>query len=150
MIAKNAAQMMVLLGGDLNDTPDSQTLQALWSDGFEDVQNHDDYPTDRPGTYATGTAGNKIDYVIMSVELSRRPNASIANPTAASTGLCRLTSQATAKACKPDARNATASASMRSAVRAVRTTAMPACANRLAMAVPISRPAPVTTTVHRP
>lgn len=71
-IARNAADTispLVLLGGDLNDTPDSEPLQALWARGFKDVQDHPSYPTDRPGTYDTGTAGNKIDYLIMSPKL---------------------------------------------------------------------------------
>lgn len=57
---------LVLLGGDLNDTPDSTELAPLWHDGFKDVQSHPSYPTDRPGTFDTGTARNKIDYLIMS------------------------------------------------------------------------------------
>lgn len=60
---------LVLLGGDLNDTPDSPELAPLWSNGFEDVQAHPSYPTDRPGTFDTGTARNKIDYLIMSPAL---------------------------------------------------------------------------------
>jgi endonuclease/exonuclease/phosphatase family metal-dependent hydrolase len=59
----------VLVGGDLNDTPDSQALQSLFSDGFQDVQTHPTYPKDRPGTYETGLAENKIDYLIMSEKL---------------------------------------------------------------------------------
>ena len=57
---------LVLLGGDMNDTPDSTELTPLWHDGFKDVQSHPSYPTDRPGTFDTGTARNKIDYLIMS------------------------------------------------------------------------------------
>ena len=60
---------LVLLGGDLNDTPDSDALVPLWQHGFEDVQSHPSYPTDRPGTFDTGTATNKIDYLIMSPRL---------------------------------------------------------------------------------
>jgi len=59
----------VLLGGDLNDTPTSETLRPLFLDGFEDVQTHPSYPQDRPGTYDTGTARNKIDYLITSAPL---------------------------------------------------------------------------------
>lgn len=70
-ITKSALEISphVLLGGDLNDTPDSETLQPLFLDGFEDVQTHPSYPTDRPGTYDTGTKSNKIDYLIMSPTL---------------------------------------------------------------------------------
>jgi endonuclease/exonuclease/phosphatase family metal-dependent hydrolase len=70
-IAKNALQVSqyVLLGGDLNDTPSSVTLQPLFLNGFQDIQAHASYPTDRPGTYDTGTASNKIDYLILSEKL---------------------------------------------------------------------------------
>lgn len=60
---------LVLLGGDLNDTPDSAALVPLWQNGFQDVQSHPSYPTDRPGTYDTGTKADKIDYLIMSTRL---------------------------------------------------------------------------------
>jgi hypothetical protein len=60
---------LVLVAGDLNDTPDSGALQELLKDGFADVQSHPSYPTDRPGTFATGTASNKIDYLILSPDL---------------------------------------------------------------------------------
>jgi endonuclease/exonuclease/phosphatase family metal-dependent hydrolase len=60
---------LVLIGGDLNDTPNSVPLAGLFTDEFSDVINHPDYPTDRPGTYDTGLAGNKIDYLIMSPAL---------------------------------------------------------------------------------
>lgn len=72
-IAKNAVGTIspyVLVGGDLNDTPDSEALKPLWVGEFKDVQSHSSYPTDRPGTYDTGTAGNKIDYLIMSKKLA--------------------------------------------------------------------------------
>lgn len=71
-IARRAAQAgaaLVLVGGDLNDTPDAEALAPLWSAGFTDVQSHPDYPTDRPGTFDTATAANKIDYLIMSPDL---------------------------------------------------------------------------------
>jgi endonuclease/exonuclease/phosphatase family metal-dependent hydrolase len=59
----------VLLGGDLNDTPDSAPLQQLFTEGFKDVQSHADYPTDRPGTYGTALKAGKIDYLISSPQL---------------------------------------------------------------------------------
>lgn len=73
-IAKNAIQSSryVILGGDLNDTPDSEALKPLFIDGFQDVQSHPSYPQDRPGTYNTGTANNKIDYLIMSKQLRQK------------------------------------------------------------------------------
>ncbi len=62
----------VLLGGDFNDTPNSVALASLFMDGFQDVQSHPNYPTDRPGTYETGLPNNKIDYLIMSPQLRTR------------------------------------------------------------------------------
>lgn len=70
-IAKNALNVspLVLVAGDLNDTPDSATIAPILMDGFADVMTHASYPKDRPGTYDTGTARNKIDYLIMSPAL---------------------------------------------------------------------------------
>jgi endonuclease/exonuclease/phosphatase family metal-dependent hydrolase len=62
----------VLLAGDFNDTPDSLALTSLFNDGFVDINDHPDYPgvpTDRPGTYGTALANNKIDYLLMSPAL---------------------------------------------------------------------------------
>ena len=64
-----ARSPFVLIAGDLNDTPDSATLAQLITAGFQDIQSHPSYPTDRPGTFGTGLIGNKIDYLIMSPEL---------------------------------------------------------------------------------
>ncbi|MGZ9274747.1 MAG: endonuclease/exonuclease/phosphatase family protein [Nitrospira sp.] len=73
-IAANALTRspFVLLGGDLNDIPSSQPLKPLFTDGFEDVQNHPNYPSDRSGTYDTGLASHKLDYLIMSAQLRTR------------------------------------------------------------------------------
>jgi endonuclease/exonuclease/phosphatase family metal-dependent hydrolase len=62
---------LVLLAGDLNDTPDSAPLQGLFADDFQDIQQHADYPTDRPGTYGTGLASGKLDYLISSPQLQQ-------------------------------------------------------------------------------
>lgn len=59
----------VLIAGDLNDTPDQPLFASLWQNGFVDVKDHPSYPTNRPGTYDTGTAAEKIDYLIMSPAL---------------------------------------------------------------------------------
>lgn len=59
----------VLVGGDLNDTPDSVPLASMFEDDFKDVQSHASYPTDRPGTYKTGLKSQKLDYLIMSPQL---------------------------------------------------------------------------------
>lgn len=63
---------LVLLAGDLNDTPDSAPLQQLFTDGFKDIQQHAHYPTDRPGTYGTALKSGKIDYLISSPQLWAR------------------------------------------------------------------------------
>ncbi len=60
---------LVLLAGDLNDTPASAELAPLWRSGFTDVQSHPSYPKPRSGTFGTGTAANKIDYLVMSPAL---------------------------------------------------------------------------------
>jgi endonuclease/exonuclease/phosphatase family metal-dependent hydrolase len=59
----------VMLGGDFNDSPTSPALPSLFTDGFQDVQSHPNYPKDRPGTYETGLPTQKIDYLIMAPEL---------------------------------------------------------------------------------
>ncbi len=71
-VAALARSSFVLLGGDLNDTPDSPTLASLFTEGFQDVMSHPNYPTDRPGTYETGLASHKLDYLIMSPQLGAR------------------------------------------------------------------------------
>lgn len=60
---------LVLIAGDLNDTPGADTLATLFTQGFTDVMDHPSYPTDRPGTYNTGLISGKIDYLIMSEDL---------------------------------------------------------------------------------
>jgi endonuclease/exonuclease/phosphatase family metal-dependent hydrolase len=67
-----AVTPLVLIAGDLNDTPGTPLFAPLWEDGFVDVSDHPSYPTDRPGTFDTGTAANKIDYLIMSPELRQK------------------------------------------------------------------------------
>jgi endonuclease/exonuclease/phosphatase family metal-dependent hydrolase len=64
-----ARSPLVVVGGDLNDTPDSVALASLFADGFHDVIDHADYPQDRPGTYKTGLASAKLDYLICSPAL---------------------------------------------------------------------------------
>jgi endonuclease/exonuclease/phosphatase family metal-dependent hydrolase len=65
---------LVVLAGDLNDTPDSDPLATLFTDGFEDVMTHTNYPKDRPGTYGTGLASGKFDYVVMSPAMRGKLN----------------------------------------------------------------------------
>jgi endonuclease/exonuclease/phosphatase family metal-dependent hydrolase len=64
-----ARSEFVLMGGDLNDTPDSDPISHIFAGGFKDVSDHPDYPTDRPGTFGTGLTRNKLDYLIMSPQL---------------------------------------------------------------------------------
>ena len=59
----------VLIAGDLNDVPASAPLAPLFAGGFRDVGDHPDYPTRRPGTYETGLASQKLDYLILSPQL---------------------------------------------------------------------------------
>jgi endonuclease/exonuclease/phosphatase family metal-dependent hydrolase len=68
-VAALSRSSFVLLGGDLNDTPDSSPLASLFTNGFQDVMSHPNYPTDRPGTYETGLPSHKLDYLIMSPQL---------------------------------------------------------------------------------
>lgn len=42
-----AQTQLVLIGGDLNDTPDEPLFASLWRDGFVGVGDHPSYPTDR-------------------------------------------------------------------------------------------------------
>lgn len=64
---------LVLIAGDLNDTPDSWPLEPLFEAGFVDVGVHPNYLDpelpDRPGTFGTGLPGDKIDYLLMSPTL---------------------------------------------------------------------------------
>lgn len=64
--------------GDLNDTPESNPLSPLVGDGSDlrDITEHSRFESDgRPGTFANGTASNKIDYVLLSPALFDRVTA---------------------------------------------------------------------------
>lgn len=67
--AETQISPLVLVAGDLNDTPDSQAVAPLFENNWTDIQSHAGYPVDRPGTFGTGTAKDKIDYLIMSTAL---------------------------------------------------------------------------------
>jgi len=64
-------QTLVAVVGDLNDTPDGAALAPLIQQtDLRDVSEHADFDDGgRPGTYANGTKGNKIDYVLLSPAL---------------------------------------------------------------------------------
>lgn len=68
----------IAIVGDFNDTPDSDPLEPLLGNGSDlaDVSSHGTFQSDgRPGTYANGTASNKIDYVLLSPDLSAKVTA---------------------------------------------------------------------------
>jgi endonuclease/exonuclease/phosphatase family metal-dependent hydrolase len=60
--------------GDLNDTPDSESLAPLLhGTDLCDISTHPDFDDGgRPGTYASCTARNKLDYVLLSPALFAR------------------------------------------------------------------------------
>jgi endonuclease/exonuclease/phosphatase family metal-dependent hydrolase len=65
----------VAIVGDLNDTPDRDPLQPLLGNSSDliDVMNHDKYAGDgRQGTYGHGHNRDKLDYILMSPELSSK------------------------------------------------------------------------------
>lgn len=53
----------------MNDPLDRPTLASLVEEQWVDIQDHASYPTDRPGTFGTGRAFDKIDYLITSPHL---------------------------------------------------------------------------------
>ena len=59
----------VLVGGDLNDTPDSAPLAELLKAGFRDVVGPCRLPHGSAGNLWDRLANNKIDYLISSQEL---------------------------------------------------------------------------------
>jgi len=66
---------MIAVLGDFNDTPDSDPLRPLLSDGSElkDIFDHPQFQSDgRPGTFGNGTKSNKIDYILLSPALFQR------------------------------------------------------------------------------
>jgi endonuclease/exonuclease/phosphatase family metal-dependent hydrolase len=63
---------LIAIVGDFNDTPASDPLKPLLGDGSDlaDITTHPTFVSDgRPGTYANGTASNKIDYLLFSPAL---------------------------------------------------------------------------------
>lgn len=62
----------IVIAGDFNDTPASDPLSPLLGNGSDlaDITTHAAFVGDgRPGTYANGTASNKIDYLLFSPTL---------------------------------------------------------------------------------
>ncbi|MGY1896364.1 endonuclease/exonuclease/phosphatase family protein [Nocardia gipuzkoensis] len=68
----------IMVLGDFNDTPDSDTLKPLLGatdlTDFAEIANFDDGDPDedRPGTFGNGTKSNKIDYLLLSPSLFDR------------------------------------------------------------------------------
>jgi endonuclease/exonuclease/phosphatase family metal-dependent hydrolase len=67
----------VAIVGDLNDTPDSAPLAPLVAaTDLKDISTHPQFDDGaagkRPGTFGTGTARNKIDYILLSPALFAR------------------------------------------------------------------------------
>jgi endonuclease/exonuclease/phosphatase family metal-dependent hydrolase len=64
---------LVIVAGDLNDTPTSAPLAPLVQNtDLRDAMSHPTYtskPGVRPGTFGTGTPRNKIDYLLLSPKL---------------------------------------------------------------------------------
>lgn len=74
-LRKSQGINMIAVVGDLNDTPNSDPLQPLLSDGsdLKDISEHQQFQSDgRPGTFGNGTASNKIDYLLLSPALFER------------------------------------------------------------------------------
>src|SRR5215212_3195274 len=66
---------MIAVVGDFNDTPDSDPLRPLLSEGSDlrDISAHPQFQSDgRPGTFGNGTKSNKIDYILLSPALFER------------------------------------------------------------------------------
>ena len=71
---RNQGEKHIVVLDDLNDTPDSAPLAPLFSGTVcGDISTHPNFASDgRPGTFANGTTGNKIDYVLLSPALYSR------------------------------------------------------------------------------
>jgi endonuclease/exonuclease/phosphatase family metal-dependent hydrolase len=73
----NAGETHIAVVGDMNDTPDSEPLEPLVKGtDLKDISTHANFDDGaggtRPGTFGTGTAANKIDYIMLSPPLFAR------------------------------------------------------------------------------
>jgi endonuclease/exonuclease/phosphatase family metal-dependent hydrolase len=69
---RQAGVTLIAIVGDLNDTPESDPLSPLLGgdSDLRDISRHPKFVSDgREGTYANGTATNKIDYLLLSPAL---------------------------------------------------------------------------------
>jgi endonuclease/exonuclease/phosphatase family metal-dependent hydrolase len=74
-LRKSQGINMIAIVGDFNDTPDSDPLASLLSDGSDlrDIFEHPNFQSDgRPGTFGNGTASGKLDYLLLSPHLFDR------------------------------------------------------------------------------
>jgi endonuclease/exonuclease/phosphatase family metal-dependent hydrolase len=71
---RKAGAKHIAVIGDLNDTPDSDPLSPLIKGtDLKDISVHPNFNDGgRPGTFQNGTAGNKIDYILLSPALFAR------------------------------------------------------------------------------
>ena len=65
---------MIAVLGDLNDVPESEALAPLMATGdLKDISTHPAFKGDgRPGTFASGGARDKLDYILLSPALFGR------------------------------------------------------------------------------
>lgn len=66
---------LIAIVGDFNDTPDSDALKPLLSEGsdLKDISVHPKFQNDgHEGTFGSGAKSNKIDYILMSPALFAR------------------------------------------------------------------------------
>jgi endonuclease/exonuclease/phosphatase family metal-dependent hydrolase len=64
---------LIAVAGDLNDTPRRDPMQPLLGNGSSlvDIMEHSKFTGDgRPGTFANGSASQKLDYILMSPKLA--------------------------------------------------------------------------------
>jgi endonuclease/exonuclease/phosphatase family metal-dependent hydrolase len=71
---KSEGARFITVMGDLNDTPDSQSLAPLLKEtDLKDISEHQTFIADNhPGTYQSGNARDKIDYILLSPALFER------------------------------------------------------------------------------
>lgn len=70
---RHAGHAHVIVAGDFNDTPDSDPLSPLLGGtNLKDAMQHPSYATRAnalPGTFGSGSKGNKLDYLLLSPDL---------------------------------------------------------------------------------
>lgn len=77
-LRRSQGHALIVVAGDLNDTPLSDPLSPLLADGSDlrDISTHPRFQGDgRPGTYQSGTKSDKIDYLLLSPALYDRVQA---------------------------------------------------------------------------